>query len=554
MTTLFAALLLATAPYAVITSGGREVKAPLFSDEYAALPVATVEGQPITLQNLATALAGTHESRKEGGPQQAKDFTPVLDRLIGARLVLLEAHEMGLEELPEFKADIAAFEEMTVRQLVQQRAIRDVKPDPAQVERLFRDLVREWKIRSALFAKEEDANAFSLAARGGGNFDELAKQAVAAKKAEGDLQPQILTQKTRMLPLVERAVKELDQGKVSRPLRVEKGWAVLIVDEVRYPENAEARELAESQSRGIQGAAALRRYYDQMVRKYAKIDDKLLKKLDFEAAKPGFAALEKDQRVLVRIKGDAPLTVADLAAAFRKSFFHGVEQAIKEKKLNPQKASLLDALLSRRVVALEAKRLEIRSSAEYQRRVAEHREETLFGFFVDRAVAPDISVPEAEGLAEYEKHKSDYSYPEFYKIWSIAFTSAKAAEKAAARLRSGTDFRWLKSNAEEQLDPQFRTVDYGGEIVIATSMDADLAKAVAGGRSGDVRIWSPSKAQHYVLWLQEATPKRPQPYQEVRADIIKKLYSEHLTTALDAWIAKLRKAHDVKVYISRIGT
>src|SRR5262249_42520600 len=158
------------------------------------------------------------------------------------------------------------------------------------------------------------------------------------------------------------------------------------------------------------------------------IDEKLLKKLDFEAAKPGFAALEKDKRVLVRIEGDAPLTVADLAAVFRKSYFHGVEQAIKEKKLNAQKAQLLDALLSRRVVALEAKRLGIRSSNEYQKRIAEHREETLFGFFVDRAVAPDISVPEKEGLDDYEKHKGESSYPEFYKIWSIAFTSAKSAE------------------------------------------------------------------------------------------------------------------------------
>src|SRR5262249_22357536 len=250
---------------------------------------------------------------------------------MGERVGLAEAHEMGLDELPEFKADIVAFEEMSVRQFVQQRAIKDVKPDPAQVERSFRDMVRAWKIRSALCAKEEDATAFSLAARGGGRFDELAKQAVAAKKAEGDLQPQILTQKTRMLPVVERAVKELDQGKASRPLRVEKGWAVLIVDEIRYPENAEARGTAESQSRGVQGAVALRRYYDQMVRKYAKIDEKLLKKLDFEAPRPGFAALEKDKRVMVRIEGDAPLTVADLAAAYRKSYFHGVEQAIKEK-------------------------------------------------------------------------------------------------------------------------------------------------------------------------------------------------------------------------------
>ena len=545
----------AASPYAVVKQPEGEVQAPLFSERYASLAVASVEGQPITLARLAEALAGTHEARTESAKvKQTKDFTPVLDRLIGARLVLLEAHEMGLDELPEFKADMTSYAESTARRFVQERATRDVKPDPTQVERFYQEAVREWKVKSVLFAGEEDAKAFSLALRGGKKFDDLAREAIAAKKCEGDLEGQVLNRKTRALPQVLQAVESLEKGGASRAVRVEKGWAVLFVDDVRYPEDAQARSVAESQSRGMQNAMALRRYYDGMVRQYARVDQKLLKRLDFEAKKPGFAALEKDGRVLARIVGDRPLTVADLAAGFRASYFHGVEEAIKEKKINAQKVPLLDALLSKRLVALEARRLKVTESAEYKKALADHRESFLFGFFVDRVVAPDIAVPEKEGLAHYEAHKSEYSYPEFYKLSSIGFLSAKAAQKAVSKLRSGTDFKWLKVNAEDQLEGSFRAIDYNGETVIASSLQPELEKVLAGSRAGDVRLWSASRDQHYVLLVRESTPKRPQPYSEVRAGIVKKLYADHLGQAIETWIAKLRKAHDVKVYITRIGS
>src|SRR5262249_50776164 len=218
---------LAAAPYAIVKGPEGEVRAPLFSPRYATLPVASVEGDPITLRKLSEALAATHQSRAGTASGPKKDFSSVLDRLIGGRLILLEAQEMGLDELPEFKADMAQAEEATLRRLVQERATRGVKPDPAPVERLFKDAVRQWTVRSVLFAKEEDAKAFSLAVRGGEPFGALAREEVAAKKAQGDLGLQRLSRKSNMLPQVRETLALMKKGESSRPVRVERGWAVL---------------------------------------------------------------------------------------------------------------------------------------------------------------------------------------------------------------------------------------------------------------------------------------------------------------------------------------
>ena len=53
----------------------------------------------------------------------------------------------------------------------------------------------------------------------------------------------------------------------------------------------------------------------------------------------------------------------------------------------------------------------------------------------------------------YDTHKADYTLPAFYKLESIGFATQKDAEAAVAKLRSGTDFKWLNANADGKLPP-----------------------------------------------------------------------------------------------------
>ena len=125
------------------------------------------------------------------------------------------------------------------------------------------------------------------------------------------------------------------------------------MEEIRYPENPKARAEAEAISLLEQKKKALKKYYDELVKKYAKIDEKLLKKLDFEAKKPGFEALKKDKRVLATVQGQDPVTVGLLSTALAEQFFHGVDNATQKKRLNNSKGTTLDALISVRVVATD---------------------------------------------------------------------------------------------------------------------------------------------------------------------------------------------------------
>lgn len=537
--------------YALVNGPQGQVKASLFSDAQASLVIATAGARVVTLGDLATALGATHQAHGATKPGQAgkKDFTPVLDRLIGVRLLVQEAQAMGLDELPEVKTDLGVFKESSLREQLQREVLKDVKPDPAGVERLFKEAVREWQIHALLFAKEEDAKAFAAAAKAGKPFDALAKKAVEEKKATGGGEARWVAAASQ-LPQVAGALAKLKPEQVTGALKVEQGFTVLRLEGVRYPENAAARAEATNQALALEKKKALKAFYDGLVKKYSKTDEALLKKLDFEAKKPGFKALAKDKRVITTIQGDEPIRVSDLADAITLSFFHGVEEAIKMKKVNRGKYDLVDALLSRKLVKAEVARRKLADTEQHRSALADYRDQALFGTFVEKVIVPEIKPTEGDAKRYYDAHKAEFTYPGFYTVSSLCFESAAAAKAAFDKLKVGTDLKWLKTNAEGQVLAEKRRFEIDGTLAVS-GLTPEVAKALAGAKTGDVRMMEQS-GQHFVLLVKQATPPAAQPYEEVKETIRPKLTTEMVSKSLDAWLAKLRQAHPVKVYITQI--
>lgn len=529
---------------------GKTVKASLFSEAQASLPVAKAGDRVITLADLADAIGATHMARAEGKAGK-KDFHAVLDRLIGVKLVVQEAQAIGLDELQETKDELAQYRELALREQLQRVALKGMKPDPAAVERHYKDAVREWKVSSALLAKEEDAKALVAAAQAGKPFDELVKQAVAAKKATGGGSAQVISNRQQVLPEVLQALQALKPGQVSAPVKVDKGWAVIRLQQYLYPDRPAARAEAQKKALAEKKAAALKEFYAGLVKKYAKTDEKLLKELDFEAEKPGIAELEKDQRVITSIEGGGKITVSDMTEAAKSAFYHGVKEAIAQHKVNSKKFEFHDALLSRELVRLEVEKRKLAATPEYQRALAEHRDQTLFGKFLERVLLPDVKATEGDAKRYYEAHKAEFTYPAFYSVVSLAFTSAKAAQSAADKLKMGTDLKWLKTNADGQVPVGKRLFELDGGTLSENGMTPEVAAAVKGASTGEVRVMAQG-GQHFVLLVKQATPPTPQPYPEARTVIADKVQGEMVQAAFEQWVAKLRKAHEVKVYITQI--
>jgi len=331
---------------------------PVFSPLFSEVPLAKVNDESITLKEVRDALIASHEERTEETVVQKVDYAAVLNRLINVRLIVQEALGMGIDELPEVKETVSTYEKQLRRELLLQQAAKDAKADPEEVEKIYKDMIKEWKIRSVLFFQEEDAKKMLEDIKDGKSFEELAAKAVADKKAKGNEQEEFI-KPDYLLPQVVEAVATIKTGSISPIIRIlagkeYSGYSVVKLLDVRYVDNKEAKEKAEQQALSDQRAKMIRQYKAKLIKKYVKVNKQLLKDIDFAATKPGLEKLSKDKRVIAVIQGEKPITVGILTVAIKKSFFHGVKEAIAEKRINDKKYDVLGSMIDKALLEKEA--------------------------------------------------------------------------------------------------------------------------------------------------------------------------------------------------------
>jgi len=511
--------------------------------------VATVNNEPITLyefnQELATISQGT------GGDQKAEreKISGLLRRLINTRLIVQEARRMGLDELKEVKERGDVFARQTLRDELIDRHVKDIKPEAKEVEKIYRESVKEFKIKSILFEKEGDASRMESLIKAGMNFDEAFEKFLSDKKGKGSEEGNYLRRK-ELLPEIEETVSKMTIGSFSPVIKIKSGYVIFKLEDIRFPEDPEIREKIKLDILLRKQKDAYFEYFNSLKKRYAKVDEGLLKGLDFESKEPGFDKLVKDKRVLVEIKGEKPITVGEFSDYMKQQLFHGVERAVEAKRLNKRKEQVLDEMLQKRILRKEALRLGIDKTEGYKYKLKENEYSLLFGAFIAKAVAPDIKLKEEELKAYYDQHIQEYTYPEMMKIRGLVFSKREDAEKALVNLRQGADFQWLKANAEGQVDSKAKGVlSFEGNLLTTKDLPENVQKAVSGAKSGDVRLFASPENYFYVLSIQEVVPPRPQPYPEVKEQIARKIYNEKLKKAVEDYADKLRAVSDVKVYL-----
>ncbi len=522
------------------------LRAPIKSPLFSGFPLALVGDEPVTLGEFTGALATSH-GELSGETQTAPiDYAKILKRLINTRLAVEEAKTMGIDELPEIQKDVEVFSRQTLRELVMEELTKDIVIDEAEVDRLL----KEFKIKAVLLKTKENAEKMEAVIRAGKDFDEAAKQMIADGAAEATREQGYLKQ-GEMLPEVGNAAPGMAVGSVSPVIPLpNKGFVILKLEDVRYQESPAAREEARSEVFTKKRFEVLEESYKILSEKFLKLDQKLFDSIDFEAEKPGILNLMEDKRILVEVRGGEPVTVGEYATAVKDAFFHDVLGAIKRKKVNRKKKEILDQILTKRALLVEALARGIDKTDKYKEMVKDYKDAAVFSTFLAKVVVPGVKVSRDDVEAYYREHRSEYSSPEKMRLDSLIFGKRIDAEKALEDLRKGTDFKWLKDNADGQVDKKTAgiTEELEPELLDAAKLPEGERKAVSGSKPGDIRLYESPEGYFYVLVIREVYPPRPAPLEDVIGEISKIVYSKKLNKQFEEWADKLWKAYDVRVY------
>lgn len=518
--------------------------------------VATVNGEPITLEQLKRAIASSHMAKSKEKKAGQIDYTNILNRLINARLIVLEARNMGLDELPEIKRMVEGYSREILMKVLLEQHVQDVKADENVVEKIYQQAVREWQIKSILFKKEDDAKKAETALKAGKKYEDIAKQTAAAGTGQISAEGEYIKNK-QLAPAVARIVSEMEAGAVSPIVSVgKKGFIIFKLVGSRIPEveNSEARKKAQRQALNQKRAQTAKDFYTKLKKKYVKLDKRLLDELDYESEEPGIEKLLTDKRVIAKIRREKPVTVAELSRALKRHFYHGVERAIESKRINKKKEDILEDILQKRILVKEAYKRDIDQTEVYKERVNEYEFSLIFGAFVKKVVSPDIKLELDELRTYYKEHQAEYTSPEMVRIKSLAFYNRKDAIDSLEKLTKGTDFDWLSSHAQGRVAQDTEELlKLEGKLLTVRGLPEGLQKAVSGAMPGDFRLYESPEGLFYVLYIYHVVAPNPMTFENVKEDIAEEVYNHKIKGRVEMWAQKLKEYYPVKVYLSDLS-
>ena len=527
---------------------GAESKLPVIDGKTA---VATVNDEPITLEEFNRAIAASHAARPGTKTAGRIDYSKIINRIINTRLIVLEARNIGLDDLPEIRKMVADSSQETLIKLLLEGYVKDIKPDQDEVEKIYREMVKEWQISSVRFKTEKLARNFEAKIKGGNNFEEALKNVLGEGIAEEGEVGQYLKDED-LAPQVAQVVSKMEIGSISPVVAIgEKGFIILRLEGERFPEEEDAGAMKRARRQVLNQARgkAARDYYQDLRKKYVKVNEELIDGLDYESEEPGFDSFLEDKRVIAEISGEQSVTVGELTKGLKQKFFHGVERAIKAKEVNERKYEVLEGIVEERILLKEALKQGIDKSDEYKNKIKEYEISVVFGAFINKVIVPDIKIDQKELKAHYQENIEKYTFPEMMRIKELVFARKSDAVSGMEKLRKGTDFDWLSSNAEGQVAKDTRgLLRFKGELLTVSSMPEGVQQSLSGAKPGDFRLYENPEGYFYVLYIYHLLPGAPRPFESVKKEIAKEVFRDKTRKAVEAYADQLREYYPVKIY------
>lgn len=540
------------------------LQVPLFSPLFASTPLASVEDEPITLKELTRSISSIHAGRADATTPVRKDYANLLDRILTTKLIVQEARNIGLDELPEVAARIDDFAKRLLIGNLMARELQSVEPDPVEVDRLYSRMSREFLLTTIEFRSEDHALAFQEQYAAEADFTRVAMRFFEQGKATGELGAEQYMKLKDLLPQVAQTADLLEVGSVSPIFRGSDGFLVFYVRDVRTYEDPDLREEARRMLIEPLRRERAAEYAESLEQKYATTNYELLAEVSLEPRRKGlpffrrevpvdYEKLLSDDRVLVTVHSEEPftVTVAELAQKLERSFFHGIDRALQGRKaLDRRMRNTLKSTVFEKTAQMEAHRQGLDQEEEYLDSVDQRTTAILFGVFIRKVVAPDVKISEEEARSYYGEHMDEFSTPKMVRLNGLAFDALPDAESALDKLRRGADFRWVSANTQGQVDKEVEEVlDFDDVLVSVSSLPEGLQQGAQAGRRGDALLYSGPDEIHYAILIGNVFPPKPQPYEEVREQIGESITAEKVADLVADWGVKLREAYEPRIFL-----
>ncbi len=503
--------------------------------------LARVDGDAITMDDLDYALTEMEAVRGESGSADI-DPSEVLERLIQNRLLEQEGYRIGADRKPavlnqyedfiQHKSMMALLDSVssTVPELADAELDAMLGP-PSTMDRIAHILVGDAMTAQALLDSLYD----------GVPFEDLEVRHSADTTFAGEGGDLGWSGQGTLIPEFENVIRPLAVGQVGGPVQTNEGWHLLKLTDRRTERLGDSDKMraavydAEMQKRVM---AHAREYVASLKSKHGvKVDEELLKSLDYGSEDPAVQNELRDSDEILATIGKHPLTVGGLTFRIRFQYFHGIEGKENAGQIRDQ---VFDEWLTESLLRYEALQQGYQHKPEIARAAESYKRDLIREEVLSLVLESPREAEPGELEEYYEAHRDEFTPKPRVKVDGVFLGSRDAAVEFKKGLEGGARVSWLADRSPGVVDAKPDVyADWLAPDVLG-GLGVDPVKGAVVGPFVLREAWT-------VVKIVDVQKVEPTPFEKCKDKVAAAVKNEHRRQALHQALERLKAQADISV-------
>lgn len=492
--------------------------------------LATVEGMPVTEEDLYYQLRMAHQMKQEASQAGTLDVTKFIEKIIDDRLIAGEARRMRMGQKPGVKQAVEKYVlNESVSRLYVEEIAGKVSVTEEEIDSHYRRNHERFSIGIIESGSKEEAAEILELLEGGGDFTELVrKYSTHSSRAEGG-KVLLTRQSLAHTPGFEEAVLRLGPGEFSGVIKERNGYYILKLYNREEPPENELQSMRGHIEKELrkQKEKARSEEYLKLLREKAevKIDRELLSSIQLEGKAK---ELSQDTRELAKVDGSV-LTVGEFAAMASSG---------------KSREDALNNWVDIKVVDHEALGRQYDLRGDFRDKLERYEMQLLKNAFIEELVLPEIEISEEALKSYHASHREDYTGPVRFKLQQIASKTEEEAREVLDRLKNGADFSWLarmKSSAPDSRDDGDAGYKKKSELPVPVQ---EIVEGLGPGELSPILQVGPD---YVIIRLQDRKEGELMDFNEVKGAVYKACFKEQFEAILNKYVAQLKPGAEITI-------
>jgi parvulin-like peptidyl-prolyl isomerase len=490
----------------------------------------------------------------------------LVNKLIGDKVVLLEAYKEGIDNEVEQDTTFAKQKETILLNVLYKKEIVDkARASEKEIRDEYDRQKEEIHAAHILVETKEQADDIYQQLKNGADFTQLAKEKSidpSAKTNGGDLG---FFKRGKMVPEFQDAAFNLKVGEISRPIQTQFGWHIIKLIEKRSVEQApyeEAKKSIQSRLEQAKREQRVKEYFEELKKKVGfKVNDQALDLILSRKVEvpPDSQGLKKTGETVDVSKFNAqelsmPLFTYQGGEVSVGTFiqqFNQMPQPYRPRLSDKQKiGEIAFQNLVRNLLLDVAKKDNLEKSDEFTKEWNAMKEKEMIKRMRAEVILKGVGISDEETQSYYDRYKDRFTIPAQVKVREIMVKTPEEAEAILQQLKKGADFSKLAS--EKTLREYVKNT--GGELgSFPRTRYPELFDAAIGLKKGELA--GPIKLQdrqtgigYSVIQLEDKTEAKVQPLEEVKDRVIQMARAEKDNNIYNQWVENAKGRYKIEVF------